>query len=304
MRKIFTFARAVLHHWGTLVTGGSIIGALGIYQNVGHPVAPWVYWTVAIMSLVIAFYRAWLDESNKVDSLMAEISKIAEKSASSPPSNATASPVVTANPIQTVSPAITVSPVFNLPNALPTPAEIPAALVKKVEPPKPNVRYVNRKVTTLEVMEGNYFNHISEATDEIMTTDSAFIASFRNDRIPGMIVPTWRNVSAQIIYRGEYGDEITQVGSASWVGTYQDGVDFDGGSVRSVILAIKQKEGKWVSVHVEKHMERRTNHYEIKSLELAKEIRTAEIILHDWKGLSLPSKKFLVDFNLGLFGES
>lgn len=56
------FANAVRRHWGSIVTSGAIIGALGIWQSTGHFVPHMVYWIVAAFGLVIAFYWAWRDE--------------------------------------------------------------------------------------------------------------------------------------------------------------------------------------------------------------------------------------------------
>jgi hypothetical protein len=63
------FARAVIRHWGSIVTSGAIIGALEIWQSTGHFVPHWAYWAVAAVGLVVAFYRAWLDEHQRVVSL-------------------------------------------------------------------------------------------------------------------------------------------------------------------------------------------------------------------------------------------
>jgi hypothetical protein len=74
MRNILTFLNAVRIHWGSLVTGGSIIGVIGTYQGTGHPVAPWIYWSIAVIALIVAFYNAWLDQYRKVKELEATAS--------------------------------------------------------------------------------------------------------------------------------------------------------------------------------------------------------------------------------------
>jgi hypothetical protein len=60
--SVFQFLRAVIRHWGALVSGGAIIGFLGIWQGTGHPVSPTVYWIVAIVGIFIACYLAWNEE--------------------------------------------------------------------------------------------------------------------------------------------------------------------------------------------------------------------------------------------------
>lgn len=65
------FLAAVLRHWGVIVTGGVVIGLLSIWQNTGHVVGHWVYWLVAVIGLVIAFYRTWLSAHLEVMRLTA-----------------------------------------------------------------------------------------------------------------------------------------------------------------------------------------------------------------------------------------
>jgi len=67
LSRISRFIVSVLKHWGVLVTSGAIIGALSIWQGIGHTVKPWAYWTVAITGLFIAFFRAWNDQANAVE---------------------------------------------------------------------------------------------------------------------------------------------------------------------------------------------------------------------------------------------
>ena len=73
MGDILKFARAVVGHWGSLVTGGVAIGLVSIWQGVGHPISAWVYWLIATLGLVVAFYRAWLD---KHEALNGQIRKV------------------------------------------------------------------------------------------------------------------------------------------------------------------------------------------------------------------------------------
>ncbi len=76
---VWLFLKAVGKHWGSIVTGGMAMGLLGIWQGVGHPIKPWVYWLIAIVGLAIAFYRAWLDQYQKVDAIEAARSEIERK---------------------------------------------------------------------------------------------------------------------------------------------------------------------------------------------------------------------------------
>jgi len=62
LSNVVQFIRAVVEHWGALVSGGAIIGFLGIWQGTGHPVPPTVYWIVAIVGIFVASYLAWNEE--------------------------------------------------------------------------------------------------------------------------------------------------------------------------------------------------------------------------------------------------
>lgn len=66
------FITAVLKHWGVIVTGGIVIGLLSLWQNTGHGVPPGVYWAVAVVGLLTAFYRTWLDQYKQVVKLTSE----------------------------------------------------------------------------------------------------------------------------------------------------------------------------------------------------------------------------------------
>ena len=69
MSSLFEFIKAVLKHWGILVTSGVGIGALGIWQGTGHYIPHWVYWSVAAIGLVGACYKAWDAERQQVETL-------------------------------------------------------------------------------------------------------------------------------------------------------------------------------------------------------------------------------------------
>jgi hypothetical protein len=60
--QILQFIRAIVRHWGALVTGGALIGIVGIWQGTGHAVSPTIYWVVAILGIIGACYLAWNEE--------------------------------------------------------------------------------------------------------------------------------------------------------------------------------------------------------------------------------------------------
>jgi hypothetical protein len=67
------FVFAVARHWGSLVSGGFLIGVLGIFQGTGHAVPAWVYWLVAIVALFVACFRAWLEERKAKEKVLASM---------------------------------------------------------------------------------------------------------------------------------------------------------------------------------------------------------------------------------------
>ncbi len=76
MWKPLIWVDAVRRHWGILVTSGALIGALGIWQGLGHAVHPTVYWVVAIGGVVLAFYRAWVAEYDAKEKANHELSAL------------------------------------------------------------------------------------------------------------------------------------------------------------------------------------------------------------------------------------
>ena len=63
MPKLRDFIVVVVRHWGSLVTGGVLIGVLGLWQNTGHSVPPTLYWAIALSALLLAGYKAWNDKA-------------------------------------------------------------------------------------------------------------------------------------------------------------------------------------------------------------------------------------------------
>ena len=67
MKDIVAFLNALRVHWGSLVTGGMVIGLLSTWQNTGHAAVPWIYWAVALLGFVGACFFAWRDEARKTE---------------------------------------------------------------------------------------------------------------------------------------------------------------------------------------------------------------------------------------------
>lgn len=75
LRRIAAFSRSVAHYWGTLVTGGVVIGLLGIWQGTGHFVWTFCYSIIALTSFFIACFKAW---NEKEELLQSQAPKVME----------------------------------------------------------------------------------------------------------------------------------------------------------------------------------------------------------------------------------
>src|SRR6516164_7928824 len=57
------FARAILRHWGAVMTGLLLAAAGAMFANLPNRfVALCIFWTAAAAAFIVAFYRVWLDE--------------------------------------------------------------------------------------------------------------------------------------------------------------------------------------------------------------------------------------------------
>jgi hypothetical protein len=72
-KKLWLYIVSVSKHWGSLVTGGVIIGVIGIWQNTGHPVPVWAYWLVAIVAFFIGSFNAWSEQVEHAEILQKEL---------------------------------------------------------------------------------------------------------------------------------------------------------------------------------------------------------------------------------------
>ena len=70
LRHVWKLIVAVLRRWGTLVTGGFIVALIGLYEHAsGRAIAGRLFWTVVIISLLIAFFQVWRKERLTVERL-------------------------------------------------------------------------------------------------------------------------------------------------------------------------------------------------------------------------------------------
>jgi hypothetical protein len=81
-KEPFIFLNSVRKHWGSLVTSGSIIGVLSIWQGTGHSVRAWIYWLVAILGFTIACFQTWNKQQHIINDLHATVSVYENKALS------------------------------------------------------------------------------------------------------------------------------------------------------------------------------------------------------------------------------
>jgi L-cysteine desulfidase len=67
--KAVRFLNSVRKHLVILITSGTIIAALGIWQGTGHHVWPWVYWAVVIGGFGWACYQTWQEQEDRIAKL-------------------------------------------------------------------------------------------------------------------------------------------------------------------------------------------------------------------------------------------
>jgi hypothetical protein len=282
LMNFLRFLKRVAHHWGALVTGGVFIGALGIYQGVGHTVPHWVYWTIAGVAVFLATYRTWLDEYEQVLSLQSKPTIPTQNSI-------TNNPAATATGIGNV--------IVNFPSTNPPPVHAPA--LKEDNVPPYNVHLVGRRITWIK-NEGMAADYFVETDGRGVGEHRAFVVDFRNEHDPDRRIWDWYDVSASVKYKGGNGKEILSISAGTWVKSELGLVTFQLQQKKSLVVAMKINED-WVTIERERKL-LNTAHgsYEEEDVifhPLPKEKVVAEIVLHDKNGLSFPMGDFEIDFS-------
>lgn len=67
MKRIWKFVRAVLHHWGILITGGVGIGLVSLWQMTGHKLSPQVGWIIGALAALVACFKAWNEQYERAE---------------------------------------------------------------------------------------------------------------------------------------------------------------------------------------------------------------------------------------------
>jgi hypothetical protein len=74
--RVLQFVLAVTRRWGILVTGGVVMGVIGIWQGSGHAVDPRLYEGIAALDVLVAIFRAWSEQAEakeKAEKRIAEL---------------------------------------------------------------------------------------------------------------------------------------------------------------------------------------------------------------------------------------
>lgn len=73
MRDVVGFLKAAWAEWITLLTGGSVVGVLGVWERLRSPIPPTAYWLVILGFLLMACFRAWRRERDRVAAAEARV---------------------------------------------------------------------------------------------------------------------------------------------------------------------------------------------------------------------------------------
>jgi hypothetical protein len=79
IRRIWQFGAAITKTWGARVTGGVVIGVLGVWQLTGHTLKPWVGWTVIMGGVVVACFEVWNKQVEVSRELLNQLQQQADK---------------------------------------------------------------------------------------------------------------------------------------------------------------------------------------------------------------------------------
>lgn len=74
MDALKLFVRAIFSHWLTLMSGGLIIVAVGIYERATSRNVSWsIYVALICVLIVVSSFLAWRDKSHEIDELKQEL---------------------------------------------------------------------------------------------------------------------------------------------------------------------------------------------------------------------------------------
>lgn len=79
MRNVWAFTEAVFNHWFGLMGTASVGIAVWLDRMSKSSIPSAYFWTIGVIALVIAFYRAWKKEHDRSGKLRSKLNKLREK---------------------------------------------------------------------------------------------------------------------------------------------------------------------------------------------------------------------------------
>jgi hypothetical protein len=77
VRNAISFIKAVLRHWGSLLTSGVIVAFLGLYEHLAQrAVSATSYGIIALIGVIVACYLAWLGEKLRAETVEISLRKL------------------------------------------------------------------------------------------------------------------------------------------------------------------------------------------------------------------------------------
>jgi hypothetical protein len=233
MRNFLGYLGALVRHWGVFVTGGAFIGLLAIWQETGHPVAHWIYWTIAVVGIAVAPYKAWLEERQRNVKATSTNQTLAAAAARSDAES---------NPIQIASPEmkqkIELHTHFD--------STLGRREEKAIEPPASNVKFLRHRIIQVtQFDEGDAVVWLQQ--DGGM---KAVVLDYRNEPKEGVAVPSFRDAVAHIRFLDQYGQELTSVSSAMWLNETSNKMTLEAEHTHSVLVAVRTSPPHWTSFSV------------------------------------------------------
>lgn len=202
MRRIWKFIRAVLHHWGILVTGGVAIGAVSLWQMTGHNLPPTIGWIIGALAVLAAFFKAWNEQYERAESQLHQ----SQDRVGAP----------------------------NLPSQ--PKSETPDA-ISQVDEPTPKLTIEVVDIRTTGIAPGDH-----ATLTEFHQGLPAIVMSFKNkpSTIPGQQTETFYEVTANLTYVGRNRTDHLDYGN--WLDEYTRYVDFRPGETRTLVIAMIDRQ--------------------------------------------------------------
>ncbi len=233
---------------------------------------------------MVATYKAWLEERDKVITL--------EGSATDQNviSIASASATQNANPITIQHTVVNPFP--------PPPHESPKLIEDR---PKANVKFLGHKVTRVTLVDGED----GKVYEEDERGNKALVFNFRNDPIPEIPVSPFWEAIAHIRFFDKNDYEVGSIPSAMWLRSIKERVTLHVGENKAVVVAIQTESG-WLSKSVKLVPKGNYwgsyNEQQITDLILSSDATRAEVTLINNKSVATKSYAASMNLEYAIFG--